>query len=110
MTPYLGLGATSAIADSLRLASDLKGQAGTIPELLQRYEKSMLARGFDAARRSMSIHKLVFAYGATPLHRKVRNFVLRIMDMFIGKPALPPPQALGKRPSKVDEDAVVIEG
>ncbi|KZF20981.1 FAD/NAD(P)-binding domain-containing protein [Xylona heveae TC161] len=89
MTPYLGKGATSAIADALALAEALKSnekEQESLTERLAAYEKSMLERGFENAKKSMFVHQLVFAAGNTPWRAWLRNWALYVLDMFIRHP------------------------
>jgi 2-polyprenyl-6-methoxyphenol hydroxylase-like FAD-dependent oxidoreductase len=68
MTPYLGKGATNAIVDGMALAEALKvaeDKKELVPRLAE-YEKSMVKRGFAAAKESMLVHHLVFAAGSMP--------------------------------------------
>lgn len=91
MTPYLGKGATNAIVDGMALAEALKA-AEDKKELhprLAEYEKSMLKRGFAAAKESMLVHHLVFAAGNTPWRAWFRNIFLYMWDFFTSHPPTP---------------------
>lgn len=87
MTPYLGKGATSAIADAMSLAESLKLEDNnSLTERLSEYEKSMLKQGFSAAKSSMLTHHLVFVAGNTPWRARLRNLALCALDMCSSHP------------------------
>ncbi|KXX79729.1 hypothetical protein MMYC01_203786 [Madurella mycetomatis] len=83
MTPYLGKGATSAIADAIALAERLGGlitaqDGDELKRALDRYTVGMLESGFGMAKKSKLVHNIVFA-GSTPLKAHMRNAVLRLL-------------------------------
>ena len=84
MAPYLGKGASSAIADAMSLAETLRleGEA-TMVERLAEYEKSMLKRGFADVRSSMFAHHVMFTAGNTPWKARLRNMALSALDMIL---------------------------
>ncbi|KPM39645.1 hypothetical protein AK830_g6897 [Neonectria ditissima] len=88
MTPYLGKGATSAIADALSLAEHLEKLAASdnkpeLARLLNDYTASMLKSGFKMADMSKVVHDVVFM-GSNPFKAKCRNALLRTLGVFIG--------------------------
>ncbi|KAF7562024.1 hypothetical protein G7046_g2124 [Stylonectria norvegica] len=92
MTPYLGKGATSAIADALSLATHLEqlslGDIQQLPKQLDDYTTEMLKTGFGMAKKSKVVHDLVFA-GSTPFKAHCRNALLRALGVFIGTKTSP---------------------
>ncbi|KAH7127801.1 hypothetical protein B0J13DRAFT_679351 [Dactylonectria estremocensis] len=87
MTPYLGKGATSAIADSLSLAEHLDkltcGDKSNMPSVLDDYTAEMVKSGFKMAGMSKVVHDVVFM-GSNPFKAKCRNAMLRTLGVFIG--------------------------
>lgn len=82
MAPYLGKGASSAIADAMSLAETLRLEgAATLVERLAEYEKSMMKRGFADVRSSMFAHHIMFTAGNTPWRARLRNMALCTLDM-----------------------------
>jgi salicylate hydroxylase len=87
MTPYLGKGATSAIADALSLAEHVEkltpSNKAELSSILDDYTAGMLKSGFKMANMSKVVHNLVFM-GSNPFKAKCRNALLRTMGVFIG--------------------------
>ncbi|CAM1501897.1 Fc.00g038810.m01.CDS01 [Cosmosporella sp. VM-42] len=92
MTPYLGKGATSAIADALSLAEHLdqlsSGDVQGLSKLLDDYTAVMLKSGFGMAKKSKVVHDLVFM-GSTPFKAHCRNALLRTLSVLIGSKTSP---------------------
>lgn len=87
MTPYLGKGATSAIADSLSLAKHLRQLNSQgfdkLPAVLEDYTAGMLKEGFKMQKKSKVVHDVVFM-GTTPFMGHCRNAFLRLVGLFAG--------------------------
>ncbi|KAI6085554.1 hypothetical protein F4821DRAFT_148886 [Hypoxylon rubiginosum] len=87
MTPYLGKGATSAIADSLSLAKHLRQVASLdnnkLPAVLEDYTSSMLKDGFKMQKKSKVVHDVVFM-GTNPFMGHCRNAFLGFIGLFAG--------------------------
>ncbi|KAI1102913.1 hypothetical protein F4804DRAFT_311532 [Jackrogersella minutella] len=87
MTPYLGKGATSAIADALSLAKHLRELSSNTPKklpvVLDHYTAGMLKEGFAMQKKSKMVHDVVFM-GKNPFLGHCRNGLLRFMGLFVG--------------------------
>ena len=85
MTPYLGKGATSAMADALLLAEKLQHSVelendSQLEQVLKDYEARMLADGFKLCHASMRIHRLVYSWGSNRLKAACRNRLILALD------------------------------
>lgn len=87
MTPYLGKGATSAIADALSLAEHLgrlnAHNTEKLPTILDDYTTGMLKEGFRMQKKSKMVHDVVFM-GRNPFLGHCRNGLLRFLGLFVG--------------------------
>ncbi|KAI0382788.1 hypothetical protein F5Y04DRAFT_43722 [Hypomontagnella monticulosa] len=87
MTPYLGKGATSAIADALSLAEHLRKlnarSTKGLPAVLDDYTSGMLKDGFKMQKKSKLVHDVVFM-GTNPFMAHCRNGLLRFLGLFVG--------------------------
>lgn len=84
MTPYLGKGATSAMADALSLAEKLQHSAEnghrSLDHVLHTYEEKMLADGFKMCHASMRIHRLVYCWGSNAFKARCRDLLIMTVD------------------------------